>query len=70
MPRICYQLQNRAIDTDPATTILQTSLRAGIPHTHLRTFAGSPPFPRTFPLPGKRGEYTLYEVTGLREPRR
>jgi len=35
MPRICYQLQNRAIDTDPATTILQTSLRAGIPHTHV-----------------------------------
>lgn len=35
MPRIFYQLRQREVETDTATTILQTSLQAGIPHTHV-----------------------------------
>lgn len=35
MPCICYQPDNKEVETDTATTILQTSLAAGIPHTHV-----------------------------------
>lgn len=35
MPRICYRLHNREVETDTTTTILQTSLQANIPHTHV-----------------------------------
>jgi adenylate cyclase len=35
MPRIFYQSDDKTIDTDGATSILQTSLNNGIPHTHV-----------------------------------
>ncbi len=35
MPRVFYQSDDKAIDTDSATSILQTSLNNGIPHTHV-----------------------------------
>jgi adenylate cyclase len=34
MPNVFYTLEKQTIEADPAETILQTSLRAGIPHAH------------------------------------
>ena len=35
MPRISYLPDNRVVETDTETSILHTSLQAGIPHTHV-----------------------------------
>ncbi len=34
MPTVFYILENQTVEADPAETILQVSLRAGIPHAH------------------------------------
>lgn len=34
MPTVTYVLDNRTVDADPAETVLQASLRWGIPHAH------------------------------------
>lgn len=34
MPTVTYVLDNKTVDADPAETILQASLREGIPHAH------------------------------------
>ena len=34
MPTVFYILEKQAVEADPAETILQVSLRAGIPHAH------------------------------------
>ena len=34
MPNVFYILEKQAIVTDPTETILEVSLRAGIPHAH------------------------------------
>jgi adenylate cyclase len=34
MPNVFYMLEEQSVASDPDETILETSLRAGIPHAH------------------------------------
>jgi len=34
MPTVFYILEKQTVEAEPAETILQVSLRAGIPHAH------------------------------------
>src|SRR2546422_11073782 len=34
MPTVFYILENQTVEAEPAETILQASLRSGIPHAH------------------------------------